>query len=208
MDFWYHYSARAAQARFCGFIWQGKPQVSNELKHLLKSELVLSHWALTACLKLSPCLIALLNKTGIIGTLSQYQRLDNSAFLLPEHSRRPTPKHQREFFPGYYSSCCQQLCCSTNHMADRDHLHACWTLCPPGGSSLQWEEQSLSLFTGGTLLLRQQLPDPSVSPHRAHTMGQTGKQQLRKGALKSWVVSLSWGTWNGGNGAWIRFCVS
>lgn len=68
--------------------WQIKPQVSNELKHLLKSELVLSRWALTMCLKLSPCLIALFNKIGITRTLSQRQGLDNLSLLPSEQSKR------------------------------------------------------------------------------------------------------------------------
>lgn len=79
ISFVFSYFLRTAQARFCGLIWQVKPQVSNELKHLLKCGLALSHWALTMCLKLSPCLIALLNNAGITGTLSQHQWLGTLA---------------------------------------------------------------------------------------------------------------------------------
>lgn len=100
ISFVFSYFTGTAQARSCGFIWQVKPQVSNGLKHLLKPELALSHWALTMCLKLSPCLIALLNKTGITGTLSQHQRLGDSSLLQSQRlwSGNLTPKHGREFF--------------------------------------------------------------------------------------------------------------
>lgn len=51
---------RTALAKVCGLIWPSSASSQlSELKHLLKSELALSHWALTRRSKLSPCLIAL-----------------------------------------------------------------------------------------------------------------------------------------------------
>lgn len=176
----FSYFHRTAQARLCGLIWQVKPQVSNELKHLLKSELALSHWALTMCLKLSPCLIALLNKTGITGMLSQHQWLGNLALLLSEQSKRLwrgnlSLKHWREFSSGYYSSCASssaavRITWQTQIISVLTEHRALLVAC-----HFQREEQSLSLFTGGTQLLLQQFAEPPVSPCRARTMGETGK---------------------------------
>jgi len=88
ISFVFSYFTRTVQARFGGLNWQVKPQVGNDNKRLLKPELALSHWALTMCLKLNPCLIGLLNKTGITGTLSQHQWLGKLALLLSEQRKR------------------------------------------------------------------------------------------------------------------------
>lgn len=72
--------------------------------------------------------------------LSQHQWFGNLAVLLSEQSKglwrgNLTLKHWRNFLL-LLQQLCQQLCCSTNHMASPDHLCAYWTPCPPGGLSI------------------------------------------------------------------------
>lgn len=187
----FSYFRRTAQARLCGLIWQVKPQVSNELKHLLKSELALSHWALTMCLKLNPCLIALFNKTGITGMLSQHQWLGNLALLLSEQSKRLwrgnlSLKHWREFSSGYYSSC------ASSSAAVR----------------ITWQTQIISVLTEHRALLvavtssernkvsvcllevpsccSNSLQSPQFLRAEHAQWERLGKERLRKGALKFW----------------------
>lgn len=171
------------------------------------------------CLKLSPCLIALFNKTGITGMLSQHQWLGNLALLLSKQSKRLwrgnlSLKHWREFSSGYYSSC------ASSSAAVR----------------ITWQTQIISVLTEHRALLvavtssernkvsvcllevpsccSNSLQSPQFLRAEHAQWERLGKERLRKGALKFWG-GWGWfhravfeGVWKGGSGVWISLCVS
>lgn len=116
--------------------------------------------------------------------LSQHRWLDNSALAPCVEEKavegKATPETLERIFSWLSQQLCQQLCCSTNHMANPDHLSAYRAPCPPG---------ALSLPARGTKSPSAHWRLPAAPPASPEPLvrhsGRLGKGNCRKGALKS-----------------------